>query len=71
MNKSLLKNEKRIIFLGDNKVGKTTILTQFTKNKFLTNYIPTIGVDNCVATMGTAFTTTHANLLKKITDNII
>ncbi len=31
----------------------------------------TIGVDNCVATMGTAFTTTHANLLKKITDNII
>ena len=48
MNKSLLKNEKRIIFLGDNKVGKSTILTQFTKNKFLTNYIPTIGVDNYI-----------------------
>jgi DNA primase len=31
----------------------------------------TIGVDNCVATMGTAFTKNHALLLKKVTDNII
>ena len=31
----------------------------------------TIGVNNCIATMGTAFTTNHANLLKKITNNII
>ena len=31
----------------------------------------TIGVYNCVATMGTAFTNNHAMLLKKITDNII
>ena len=31
----------------------------------------TIGLNNCVATMGTAFTKQHANLLKKMTDNII
>lgn len=31
----------------------------------------TVGVDNCVATMGTAFTQNHATLLKKITNNII
>lgn len=31
----------------------------------------TVGINNCVATMGTAFTKEHINLLKKITDNII
>lgn len=31
----------------------------------------TIGIDNCVATMGTAFTKEHINLLRKMTDNII
>ena len=31
----------------------------------------TIGVNNCVATMGTAFTKQHATLLRKMTDNII
>lgn len=31
----------------------------------------TIGINNCVATMGTAFTKNHANLLRKMTDNII
>lgn len=31
----------------------------------------TIGVDNCVATMGTAFTKQHASLIKKLTDNVI
>ena len=31
----------------------------------------TIGINNCVATMGTAFTKQHAMLLKKMTDNII
>lgn len=31
----------------------------------------TIGINNCVATMGTAFTKQHATLLKKMTDNII
>ena len=30
-----------------------------------------IGINNCVATMGTAFTKEHINLLKKMTDNII
>ena len=31
----------------------------------------TIEINNCVATMGTAFTKQHANLLRKMTDNII
>jgi len=31
----------------------------------------TVGINNCVATMGTAFTKQHANLLRKMTDNII
>lgn len=31
----------------------------------------TVGVTNCVATMGTALTKQHINILKKITDNII
>jgi len=31
----------------------------------------TIGINNCVATMGTAFTKDHINLLRKMTDNII
>jgi len=31
----------------------------------------TIGIDNCVATMGTAFTDEHMNLLKRITNNIV
>ena len=43
MNKK--KNGKIVIILGDNEVGKTTILNQFAKQKFLTNYISTIGVD--------------------------
>ena len=30
-----------------------------------------IGIANCVATMGTAFTKSHANILRKITDKII
>jgi len=31
----------------------------------------TIGINNCVATMGTAFTKEHINLLNKMTNNII
>ncbi len=31
----------------------------------------TIGINNCVATMGTAFTKEHINILKKMTDNIV
>ena len=31
----------------------------------------TVGINNCVATMGTAFTKQHAILLRKMTDNII
>ena len=31
----------------------------------------TVGINNCVATMGTSFTKEHANLVKKMTDNII
>ncbi len=43
MNKK--KNGKIVIILGDNEVGKTTILYQFAKQRFLTNYVSTIGVD--------------------------
>ena len=31
----------------------------------------TIGINNCVATMGTALTKQNASLLKKMSDNII
>lgn len=31
----------------------------------------TVGINNCVATMGTAFTKNHATLLKKMTNNVI
>lgn len=31
----------------------------------------TVGINNCVATMGTAFSKEHINLLRKMTDNII
>lgn len=36
---------KSIILLGNNKVGKTTILNQFVKHHYIKKYIPTIGVD--------------------------
>lgn len=31
----------------------------------------TVGINNCVATMGTAFTKEQANIIKKMTDNVI
>ena len=34
-----------IILLGDKEVGKTSILTQFSKQKFPNYYVSTIGVD--------------------------
>ncbi len=45
MYKSRFNNEKIVVILGDNEVGKTCILKQFAKNKFITKYIPTMGVD--------------------------
>ena len=41
------KNEEtiKIIILGDSKVGKTSFIIRFTKNKFDETYLSTIGVD--------------------------
>ena len=41
------KNEEtiKIIILGDSKVGKTSFIIRFTKNKFDETYLATIGVD--------------------------
>ena len=41
------KNEEtiKIIILGDSKVGKTSFIIRFTKNKFDETYLSTIGID--------------------------
>ena len=41
------KNEEtiKIIILGDSKVGKTSFIIRFTKNKFDETYLATIGID--------------------------
>jgi len=35
----------KIIVVGDGKVGKTSMITRFVKNKFLVEYKKTLGVD--------------------------
>ena len=35
----------QLLIIGDSSVGKTSILTRFTEDKFTTNYINTIGID--------------------------
>ena len=35
----------QLLIIGDSSVGKTSILTRFTEDKFTTNYISTVGVD--------------------------
>ena len=49
MSKELNNNNntfsKSLIVLGDNSVGKSSLLIQFSKNKFPTEYRSTIGVD--------------------------
>jgi len=44
-NNKTLKYNKTIVFLGSSNTGKTNIISQFCKNKFTTDYIPTIGVN--------------------------
>lgn len=36
----------KIIVVGDPSVGKTSLLTKFSTDKFETQYIPTVGVMN-------------------------
>lgn len=35
----------KIIIIGDSGVGKTNIISRYTKNKFSSEIAPTIGVD--------------------------
>lgn len=35
----------KILLIGNTSVGKSSILMQFSENKFNTNFLPTIGVD--------------------------
>jgi GTPase SAR1 family protein len=34
----------KLLILGDSKVGKTSILTNFTDNVFVSNTVPTLGI---------------------------
>ncbi len=35
----------KVIIIGDPRVGKTSLLSKFTKDKFKTQYLPTVGVN--------------------------
>ncbi len=35
----------QLLIIGDMTVGKTSILTRFTENKFSQNYLATVGLD--------------------------
>ena len=35
----------QLLIIGDATVGKTSILTRFTDDKFSTNYLNTVGLD--------------------------
>ena len=37
--------EFKIIIIGGDSVGKTSILSRFTEGKFSTNYLATVGLD--------------------------
>ncbi|KAL8151881.1 hypothetical protein V2J09_021689 [Rumex salicifolius] len=41
----------KLVFLGDQSVGKTSIITRFMYDKFDSNYQPTIGIDFLSKTM--------------------
>ena len=41
----------KFLLIGDSGIGKTSILSRFSDNEFLTNFIPTIGVDFKIKTI--------------------
>ena len=45
MEKAKIQDPYKIILIGDTGVGKTNIVTRYTKNKFSTTLKPTIGVE--------------------------
>lgn len=36
-------NQKKVIVIGDGAVGKTCFVSKVTENKFIPNYLPTLG----------------------------
>ena len=40
MNES---SQKKVIVIGDGAVGKTCFVSKVTENKFIQNYLPTLG----------------------------
>lgn len=40
-----MRTKYKIVFLGDQSVGKTTLISQYTNKEADTNYHPTIGID--------------------------
>ena len=42
---NLTKTSKTVVILGNNETGKTNILQRYTKKRFDSNYLETIGVD--------------------------
>ena len=41
----------KFLLIGDSGIGKTSLLCRFSDNEFLTNFIPTIGVDFKIKTI--------------------
>ena len=41
----------KIVVVGDEEVGKTSIILRYTKNRFTENYKPTLGADFAIKEM--------------------
>ena len=69
------KHNKTIIFLGSKKTGKTSIISQFCKNKFISSYSSTLGVNFYFQTIETDFGTINFNIWdtngEEITEEIL
>eukprot|EP00002_Diphylleia_rotans_P011426 TRINITY_DN2260_c0_g1_i3.p1 TRINITY_DN2260_c0_g1~~TRINITY_DN2260_c0_g1_i3.p1 ORF type:complete len:120 (-),score=27.91 TRINITY_DN2260_c0_g1_i3:749-1108(-) len=42
---SVASNKYKLVFVGDQSVGKTSLITRFAYNRFDTNYQATVGID--------------------------